>query len=218
MNIDHRTLPRRRGRALEDAILTATLAELAEVGYAGLTMERVADRASASKASVYRRWPSRIELVLDAVRSTLPDPASTPDTGSLRGDLLALLHHTAKVLAGPSGEALRGLFGDALSDPGRTAELRRHSHGTGRAAMTEVLTRAVAREEVHPSAVTPVRLDVGPTMLRQYFFVHGSPIPGHAIDEIVHQVLLPLFACPDPQASVAEEAPALDSTTTTRVD
>jgi AcrR family transcriptional regulator len=64
---DHRTLPRRRGDVLNSAIFEATLDELAEVGYPKLTMERVAARAGASKASVYRRWPSRMELVLDAV-------------------------------------------------------------------------------------------------------------------------------------------------------
>jgi Bacterial regulatory proteins, tetR family len=82
---DHRSRPRRRGRALDEAIYRATLDELAEHGYAKLTMEGVADRARAGKASLYRRWPTRVELVLDAVAHTLPDPLTVPDTGSLRG-------------------------------------------------------------------------------------------------------------------------------------
>ena len=89
MIIDHRTRPRRRGQALQDAILDAALTELAEVGYANLTMERVAARAKASKASVYSRWPSRIELVMDVFYHLMPDPAVPADTGTLRGDLLA---------------------------------------------------------------------------------------------------------------------------------
>ena len=67
MVTDHRKLPRRRGDALNAAIYQATLDELAEVGYAGLTMEGVAERAKASKASLYRRWPTRIELVMERV-------------------------------------------------------------------------------------------------------------------------------------------------------
>ncbi|WP_162795308.1 TetR/AcrR family transcriptional regulator, partial [Nonomuraea lactucae] len=104
MVTDHRKLPRRRGEALNAAIFQATLDELAETGYARLTMERVAERAGAGKASLYRRWPTRLELVMDAVYEVLPDPASTPDTGTLRGDVLAALRGAAEVLAGPAGE------------------------------------------------------------------------------------------------------------------
>ena len=116
---------------LNTAIFEAVLDELAEVGYARLTMERVAERAGASKASLYRRWPSRMELAIDAVHHLAPDPTGAPDTGSLRGDLLAWMRQTAGLLTGPAGEALRGLLGDALSDPSRTLELRRRSRGTG---------------------------------------------------------------------------------------
>ena len=70
---DHRTRPRRRG-VLNSAIFQATLAELADVGYSRLTKERVAERAGASKASLYRRWPSRMELAIDAAYHLAPDP------------------------------------------------------------------------------------------------------------------------------------------------
>ena len=65
---------RRRGDALLGAIHAAVLDELADNGYAGLSIERVADRARTGKASIYRRWPTRMELVLDALDHTLPDP------------------------------------------------------------------------------------------------------------------------------------------------
>jgi AcrR family transcriptional regulator len=190
---DHRTRPRRRGDVLNSAIFEATLAELAEVGYAKLTMERVAARAGASKASVYRRWPSRMELALDAVRQLAPDPSSTPDTGSLRGDTLAFLRIVASLLAGPAGEALRGLLGDALADPTRTLELRRYSRGTGHQIMQEIVRRAVARGEINSKAITTRRLDVAQAMLREQFLFHGPPIPDSAIVEIVDETVLPLF-------------------------
>ena len=190
---DHRTRPRRRGDELNSAIFEATFDELAEVGYAKLTMERVAQRAGASKASVYRRWPTRMELALDAVHHLTPDPSFPPDTGTLRGDVLAWMRMIADLLAGPAGEALRGLLGDALSDPSRTLELRRHSRGTGHRAMEEIVRRAVERDEINSDAVTPRRLDVAQAMLREQFLFHGSPIPDAAIVEIVDETVLPLF-------------------------
>jgi AcrR family transcriptional regulator len=190
---DHRTRPRRRGEALNGAIFEATLNELAEVGYAKLTMERVAARAGASKASVYRRWPSRMELVLDAVHHLAPDPTDTPNTGSLRGDVLAFMRAAAELLAGPGGEALRGLLGDALADPSRTLELRKHSRGTGHRVMQELVCRAVERGEINSDTITPRRLDVAQAMLREQFLFHGPPIPDAAIIEIVDETVLPLF-------------------------
>jgi AcrR family transcriptional regulator len=195
MGGDHRKQPSRRGEALNAAIFQATLDELAEVGYAKLTMERVAERARTGKASLYRRWPSRMELAMDAVYHALPDPASPPDTGSLRGDLLALLRRNAELLAGPAGEALRGLLGDVLRDPTRTAELRQHSQGAGRKAMQEIARRAAERGEIDSSAVTPRRLEVGQAMLRQHFLFNGVPIPDSVIVEIVDEVIVPLLTC-----------------------
>ena len=114
---DHRTRPRRRGDVLNSAIFEATLDELAEVGYAKLTMERVAARAGASKASVYRRWPSRMELALDAVHHLAPDPTDLPDTGSLRGDAIAFMRTAADLLAGfPSFAVDLSQYGAGLSD------------------------------------------------------------------------------------------------------
>jgi AcrR family transcriptional regulator len=194
---DHRSRPRRRGDVLNAAIHRATLDELAEVGYAGLTMERVADRAGASKASLYRRWPSRMELALDAARHAGPDPADPPDTGSLRGDVLAWMRGVAELLAGPAGEALRGLLGDALTDAARTRRLRDRSHGTGRVAMREITRRAVERGEIAEAAVTDRRLDVAQAMLRQQFLFTGPHVPDGAVVEIVDEVVLPLLRSRD---------------------
>jgi hypothetical protein len=74
-------------------------------------MERIAERAWASKASLYRRWPTH----LDAVYHTLPDPTLMPDTGNLRGDLLAALRQTAKLLAGSAGHNVLAIDGASTS-------------------------------------------------------------------------------------------------------
>ncbi len=193
MVTDHRKLPRRRGEALNAAIFQATLDELAEAGYAGLTMERVAERARTGKASLYRRWPTRIELVMDAVYHVLPVPSSVPDTGSLRTDVLAALREAARLLSGPAGEAMRGLLSEALADEARAAAFRRGSHGLGRRLMQEITRRAVERGEIDASAVTPRRLDAGQALLRQHFLFAGPPIPDELIVQIVDEVVVPLL-------------------------
>src|ERR1700712_4178711 len=84
---------RRRDESKDDAILDATRELLAERGYDGMTMDAVADRAGAGKATVYRRWPSKVQLTVDAVVCAKGVPMAVdeiPDTGSLRGDLMSV--------------------------------------------------------------------------------------------------------------------------------
>src|SRR5690606_4144445 len=189
---------RRRGEALNTAIFEAVLAELAEVGYARLTMERVAERAKAGKASLYRRWPNRGRLVMDAVYHLMPSPERPADTGSFRGDLLELLRSTSRLLDGPAGEALRGLLSEVLVSPEHGAEIRAVSRGTGVATMRTLAERAAARGEIDPAAITERRLEAGQAMMRHHFLFHGSPVSEAVITGIVDEVVLPLFAAPPP--------------------
>jgi AcrR family transcriptional regulator len=190
---DHRTRPRRRGHALDLAILKATIAEIEISGYAGLSMERVAERARASKASLYRRWPSKVELVMDAIYGLLPDPAEAADTGSLRGDLLALLRSAAEMLAGPGGTAIRGLISDALRDPQLADRLRSYTRGRSVAAMNEIVRRATDRRELGLGTITTRQLEAGLWVMRFHFLINGSPISDEVIVEIVDEVVLPLL-------------------------
>jgi AcrR family transcriptional regulator len=190
---DHRTRPRRRGHALDRAILEATLVEIDMSGYAALSMERVAERARASKASLYRRWPSKVELVLAAVYGLLPDPAAAADTGSLRGDLLALFRSAAGLLAGPAGTAIRGLISEALRDPELAAQLRRYTRGRGVAAMRDIVRQAMEGGELPPAMITARQLEAGLSVMRFHFLVHGGPVPDQVIVEIVDEVVLPLL-------------------------
>lgn len=191
--VDHRTRPRRRGRALDVAILEATLAEIGDYGYAALTMERIAERANASKASLYRRWPSKVELVLATVYDLLPDPAGAADTGSLRGDLLVLLRNAAKLLAGPAGTAIRGLISDTLRDPDLAARLRHYTRGRSVGAMRDIVLQAIERGELPSGTITTRQLDAGLSVMRFYFLTHGGPVPDQVIVEIVDEVMLPLL-------------------------
>ncbi len=190
---DHRTRPRRRGRALDMAILEATIVEIDKYGYAAFSVERVAERARASKASLYRRWPTKVELVLAAVYDLLRDPAAAADTGSLRGDLLALLRSAAELLAGPAGTAIRGLISDALRDPEYAARLRNYTRGRSVAAMADIVRQAIERGELPSGTITMRQLDAGLSVMRFYFLTHGGRVPDRVIIEIVDEVMLPLL-------------------------
>jgi AcrR family transcriptional regulator len=189
----HRGRPRRRGEVLYAAIFEATLAELAEVGYSRLAMERIAARAGASKVSLYRRWPSRAELVVAALRHQHGDPEPSPDTGNLREDVLTLLRRGAARLNGIFGEAARGLMAESLTDPDRTAAVRANMFTSRDRLMREILQRAAARGDIPPSAVTPQLIGLAPALVDHHFLMYGAPVPDEVLTGIVDNVLLPLL-------------------------
>lgn len=190
---DHRRGPRRRGDVLHAAIFEATLEELTAVGYAELKMEHVANRARASKGSLYRRWSSRAELVVDAVHYTIPSCAERPDTGSVREDLLGCLRGFAKLLNGPSGEAVRGLMAETMRNPDLMEAVRVRFIDPGVGLFLEVLRRGAARGEVRAGPITPRIASLGPDLLREHFMVHRTPIPDRVLIEIVDEVIIPLI-------------------------
>lgn len=195
-NADHRTKPRRRGEALLAAIFDATLAELAEVGYARLAMERIAARAHTSKASLYKRWPNRVELVLAALRHHRGTPVPTPDTGNLREDVLTLLRHGATLLDGIMGEVVRGLMAESLTGPIPIATVRTNMFEARNQRMREVFIRAADRGEIPASAIQPQLVGVAPALVDHHFLFHGAPIPDEVLTGIVDGILLPLLINP----------------------
>lgn len=185
---------RRRGEELYAAIFEATLAELTEVGYARLAMERVAARAGAGKMSLYKRWPTRAELVVAALRHDRGEPDPVPDTGDLREDVLALLRRGAASLNGVFGVAARGLMAETLNEPTQTATVRATMFTSRDRVMREILDRAVARGDIAAEAVTPQTVSVATALVDHYFLTRGTPIPDEVLTGIVDGVLLPLLA------------------------
>lgn len=177
---------------LIEAILRATLDELAAVGYAELTMDGVAARAGAGKGSLYRRWPSRADLVADAVRHAMPEFVTPPDDGDVRAQLTAALRRCADDLHGPSGQAARGLLAEAVRSPDLLRIIGTLVTEKVCTPIIEVLRRGVVRGEVRPSALTPRIAGVGTDLLFVHFLLHGDPIPDAVVAEIVDEVLLPL--------------------------
>lgn len=184
---------RRRGETLYTAILDAALAELTEVGYAELTIERVAERARASKASVYRRWPSKLHLIYEAAGRIFPHQGEITDTGSLRGDLLAFMRRSADALQGPIGAAMRGVISDAIRDHSTIDDLRGNETSRTLIVMRDLVERAAKRGELDLAAVTERQLEAGHATLRFHFLFHTRSLSDDLVVSIVDEIMLPLF-------------------------
>jgi AcrR family transcriptional regulator len=183
---------RRRGEALESALLDAAWDELQEAGYAGLTMEAVADRAGTSRAVLYRRWRSRPDLVIAAIRSHRPMlSGEIPDTGSLRGDVLALLLRMSSRLAQIGTETVYGLLGDYLGDAGQFARSQQDVLHMSAEVMETILKRAADRGEARSGVDR--RIATLPTdLFRNELFRSRTPPSEGTLVEIVDNVFLPL--------------------------
>jgi AcrR family transcriptional regulator len=183
---------RRRGAALEQAILRAAVEELTEAGYQGLTMDRVARRAGTNKNAIYRRWPNRAALGVAAYRQLATAELEPPDTGELRGDMLALLRRINGDQASPRADILRGLLSSIGDEPELLAELRAQAVDSGSIWLT-ILRRAVARGEAAPEALRPRVAGVAIALLRHEFLTRGlAAVPDSVLVEIVDEVYLPL--------------------------
>jgi AcrR family transcriptional regulator len=172
---------RPRSPAVDVAIRRATLELLRSEGYANLTMAGVAAKAGASTATLYRRWHSKLELVVDVLQA-LAEERPIPDTGSLAGDVRALLH-TMVAGARDTGPIMAGLVGEF----GRNAELadalRRNLILPRRAAMIEVLARAAARGQLRPGVDHDLVFDILAGALYYRYAVMGrQPTPAIADD------------------------------------
>jgi len=190
---------RRRGAALEDAILDAAFAELTSVGYTAFSVEAVGARARTGKASIYRRWPTRGELMLDAVCRHLPTPHDCGFETALSDDvttadaLRQVARMIKRVLESPAGDVMRAIKCEALTDPELARAVDDQFQGPRRQFMIQLLQRGVARGEVRPDAATPLVADVLPAVLTHRMILQREPVSAETISEIVEQILLPLI-------------------------
>jgi AcrR family transcriptional regulator len=177
---------RRRGGALEGAILEAAWDEAHVVGYANVTMEAVAARAKTSKAVIYRRWPSRAALVHAAVRHRVRSISEEiPDTGSLRGDVLALLHWITRRFAEFGPDIVHGLVAEHYDLPPEVFHVVPN-------AMQTVLRRAAERGEVDLEKITPRIASLPMDLTRHEMLFSQAPVTEATLAEITDEVFLPL--------------------------
>jgi AcrR family transcriptional regulator len=190
----HGVRSRRRGEVLERALYEATLAELAKVGYGGLTMEGIAARAQTGKAALYRRWASKHDLVHAALVFTLP-PLPEPRSGrSARDTLLTAFTAHRDVLAGKTAfpglevihqllhePEMRAIFADAVVCP--------------RLKIVEsILQAAVEAGDIDPATLTPLTPRIGPALINHHFLLTGEPPNRRELALIVDTVIPPRAA------------------------
>lgn len=195
---DPRTRPRRRGRVLEEAIIQAAADELTELGYAGMTMESVARRAGAGKVSVYRRWPSRLELAAEVAYRRSPELHLPPEPSSLREDLRTCVRALTELAQGPVGEAMRGVIIDSLTAPDspRLADL---SRGRGAEVLEGIVARARARGEVAQD-LTYVQLQVPTALVYYHLITRRDPDPTF-LHAVIDEVIIPMIQTSAGQAA-----------------
>ena len=174
----------------ESELLAVTLELLQEHGYDRLTLDAVATTAHASKATLYRRWPTKAELVIAAFIEGVRQVAVDPDTGTLRGDLLAI---GEQICAHVTTQA--GTIRAVLVEIGRNAELnavmQEQFLAQKEALMAEVLARAVDRGEIKGTAVTEDLWDMLPGYLIYRFVLSGRAPSSSTVNDLVDNVIIP---------------------------
>ena len=174
-------------------VLDTVLDLLREVGYDRLTIDGVAARARVSKATIYRHWPGKAELVAAALRHRHVGVQIPADTGSLRGDLLELLRTTAAICTADA-DLMQALTLAMRTSPELEHLIRQQVMPAGRVASFAVVVRAAARGEI-PGEAGERNLfhDLAPAMVMSRILAHGLPADEEFLAHLVDQVLIPVL-------------------------
>lgn len=187
--------PARRGAAREEAILRATAELVGELGYDGVTVDAIAGRARASKATMYRRWASKAELVAAALRHAAEGrTAPSVDTGTVRGDLLMVVREIAAAAGDGDGPSLVSLAEPMRRDPELRALIRTQVRGRAEREARQLTERATRRgESVSPTAsLLAVELAIAYALLA--VVLDGERPDDAGMARLVDDLLLPHLA------------------------
>lgn len=184
---------RRRGEELEAALLEAAWQELVEAGFVKLTMESVAARAKTGVAVLYRRWPNKDDLVLAAIQHYgRTRPVEVPDTGSLRGDVLALIREVSEMRY-MFTVTVQAAFAGLLSSSGLTpAEVRARIIANQPLSSHAIFRRAHERGEIDLDKVPAAVLAMPFDLMRHDLIMTLKPLPEERAVAIVDELFLPL--------------------------
>ena len=195
-----RTPQRRRGEELEAALLEAAWQELVEAGFARLTMESVAARAKTGVAVLYRRWHSKDDLVIAAIRHYgTAHPVEVPDTGSLRGDMIALLSSFSSTRVSFAA-IVSAVFSGLLASTGLTpAQVREKILADRPLQSDQIFARAHERGEIDLDRIPPAILTMPFDLIRHDMLMTYKPIPPERVLAIVDDLFMPLVAINGPR-------------------
>ena len=179
---------RPRDPTLDARILDQVLDLLASHGYAGLTLDELAARSGVAKTTILRRWPSKAAVAAAGVERVALQSVDVPDSGTLRGDLHALLHGAVDTFVRGRGQFVPRLLREAGHHPEITDLLFTVIH-TRRQAYRRVLALAIARGELAPTGDQELLIDllIGPIWTR--LLITRDPITSEYVDSVVETVL-----------------------------
>jgi AcrR family transcriptional regulator len=180
---------RPRSAAAHRAILDAVLALLAEEGFGRLSIEGVAARAGVGKATVYRRWSSKVPLVIEALDTRASEQLSVPDTGTVRGDLTEFLTQVVRAMTGPEGRAVAPLLEGISRSPELAAAFRRDLISPRKEIANEIVRRGIARGELRPDLHFDVALDAPVGIIFHRLLITGEPLDEALVGRVVDQLL-----------------------------
>ncbi|WP_193179779.1 TetR/AcrR family transcriptional regulator [Nisaea sediminum] len=184
---------RRRGAALERALLEAAWEELSERGYAGMTMDGIAARAGTSRPVIARRWENKADLAIAAIRHQMKAyPSEVGDLGDLRSELLEYMELISKRTM-----ALAAIFSvfasEYFQETGNTPSDLRSSLSAGQTqGLPPILERGVKRGEIDPQKLIPAIETLLLDLTRQYAIMTFSPPPADLREIWVDSIFLPL--------------------------
>jgi AcrR family transcriptional regulator len=182
---------RKLDRSRDAQLLECALDVLAESGYEGMTIDAVAARAGAARATVYRRWPTKAELVLEAViHAAMPVPEVIPDTGSLIGDFAALTSDEARAANARMMKVVSGLLTTLTDSP----ELTKAVHDLTNPRITVMrimLERAEQRGEIPAGRNLDVLANVVPALIAWRSIMLREPADAAFVRQVLDDVLLP---------------------------
>jgi AcrR family transcriptional regulator len=194
-----KSVGRPRDETRDAAILDATISVLQDVGYDRLTIDAVAAHARASKATVYRRWPNKAALVVEAIGRLHPAPPPGeqpaclfPDTGSLRGDLLAGLKQMVTMLATDEGKLMAAILTAQVRDPDLAAAIQGTMADKQRSCQM-VVDRAIARGDLTSTTGVAAFVEVVPAMLYNRLLITGEAFDTEFVTRLVDDIALPLL-------------------------
>jgi AcrR family transcriptional regulator len=182
-----------RGEGRTDAILDAAVELMAVTGYDRLTIDAVASRAGASKATIYRRWPGKPQLVIAALARRGAVAAQEVDTGDLRGDLIQTVAQMRDGLASQDGAVILGLL-NAMRENAELAEhVRAQVLNEKRAVIGRLVERAVDRKELPAHADHELASEIASALVFTRILVTGQPLGDDEIVRIVDAALMPVL-------------------------
>ena len=193
---------RRRGTELEDAIRSACVGELADVGYGNLTIESVASRAQTGKASIYRRWPTKHQLVMDSVSCMVAGPMlrltdlDYDDHVTTRDALLDLMLRVGGLMAGPEGEVMRSVMGESLRDAEFSGSFECDFYDPRKKSLLRLLQRGVDRGEVRPGAVDDVVVEMIAGALIHRILIRRRRPDRRDYEHILDAFVMPAISAP----------------------